>query len=116
MRAVRFDDYICLRTYHDGYKQLEPLMLYDLADDPHEQHNLASARPEMANRAMRLLEEWYRDAMLRSTHGVDPMMTVLREGGALHTRGQLPNYLKRLRDTGRAHHADRLAALHPNEV
>jgi arylsulfatase A-like enzyme len=116
MRSVRFDEYICLRTYHDGYKQLEPVMLYNLRDDPHEQHNLADAEPEIVGRAMRLLEDWHRDMMLSSTHGVDPMLTVLQEGGAFHTRGRLPRYLERLRSTGRAHHADHLAALHPDEV
>jgi hypothetical protein len=44
------------------------------------------------------------------------MMTVLREGGPHHTRGQLPAYLARLRATGRAHHAESLAARHPYEV
>jgi hypothetical protein len=44
------------------------------------------------------------------------MMTVLREGGPYHTRGFLPSYLERLRATGRAHHAEHLAALHPDEV
>jgi choline-sulfatase len=54
--------------------------------------------------------------MLTSHTNVDPMMTVLREGGSFHTRGELPAYLKRLRATGRAHHAERLARLHPNEA
>jgi arylsulfatase A-like enzyme len=113
-RTVRFDDYLCLRTYHDGYKQLAPLMLFDLADDPHEQHDLASERPEVADRAMGLLTDWQHEMMSTSQHDVDPMMTVLREGGPHHTRGQLPAYLARLRATGRAHHAERLAARHPN--
>lgn len=41
-RGVRFDDCLCLRTYHDGFKQLEPVMLFDLVNDPHEQHDLAA--------------------------------------------------------------------------
>ena len=53
---------------------------------------------------------------LTSTHDVDPMMTVLREGGAFHTRGMLPRYLERLRATGRAQHARHLAELHPDEL
>jgi arylsulfatase A-like enzyme len=32
-RGIRFDRYLCLRTYHDGYKQLEPIMLLDLEND-----------------------------------------------------------------------------------
>ncbi|NOZ27319.1 MAG: sulfatase, partial [Chloroflexi bacterium] len=77
-RSVRFDDYICLRTYHDGYKQLEPVMLFDLANDPHEQHDLAAERPDLVDRAMGMLAEWHHEMAATSRHNVDPMMTVLR--------------------------------------
>jgi arylsulfatase A-like enzyme len=115
-RSVRFDDYICLRTYHDGYKQLEPVMLFDLANDPHEQRNLSAEKPLVVDRALRMLEAWYHDMALTSRYDVDPMMNVLREGGSFHTRGHLAGYVQRLRDTGRAHHAERLLARHPDEV
>jgi hypothetical protein len=36
----------------------------------------------------------------------------LSQGGALHTRGELPAYLERLRVTGRGQHADHLQAKH----
>ena len=62
------------------------------------------------------MEDWHHDMMVTSEHAVDPMMTVLREGGPFHTRGRLPTYLAHLRATRRAHHADRLAALHPSEL
>jgi len=112
-RSVRFGDYLCLRTYHDGYKQLEPVMLFNLADDPHEQRDLAAERPELVDRGMSFLTDWYQKMAATSQYNVDPMMTVLREGGPYHTRGMLPAYLERLRDTGRAHHAERLAGRHP---
>jgi arylsulfatase A-like enzyme len=115
-RSVRFGNYICLRTYHDGYKQLDPVMLYDLSQDPHEQRNLAQARPEIVHQAMALLSDWHHEMAVTAKTDVDPMMTVLREGGAFHTRGMLPHYLERLRQTGRGHHAERLAKLHPDEL
>ncbi len=115
-RGVRFDNYICLRTYHDGHKMLEPLMLFDLDADPHEQHDLSTERPEVLHKAMALLADWQHERVLRSTHDVDPMRTVLREGGPFHTRGELPAYVQRLRETGRGHHADLLAARHPDEL
>jgi len=119
-RGVRFnhagEDYLCLRTYHDGHKQLEPVMLFNLTRDSHEQHDLSAEQPALADFALARLADWEREMMLTSTTNVDPMMTVLREGGAHHTRGFLPAYLKRLRETGRAHHAERLARLHPDEV
>lgn len=115
-RGVRFDQYMLLRSYHDGYKELEPVMLWDLNDDPHEQHDLAPERPDLVERGLSLLAAWYGEMALTSRHDVDPMMTVLREGGPLHTRGMLRNYLTRLRATGRAGHAERLAQRHPREV
>ena len=115
-RGVRFDDYLCLRTYHDGFKQLEPLMLFDLVQDPHEQHDLAKEQPMFVDSAMSKLAEWEHEMKLTSTRDVDPMMTVLREGGPFHTRGELPKYIKRLNATGRGHPAQTLVAKHPDEV
>jgi choline-sulfatase len=111
-RGIRFGDYICLRTYHDGFKMLEPLMLFNLAEDPHELNDLALQMPEVTNQAMALLVEWQRDMALSSLTGIDPMLTVLREGGPFHTRGELAAYLERLRATGRGQHAERLAKRH----
>ena len=118
-RGVRFrrdgTNYFCMQTYHDGFKMVEPLMLFDLDDDPHEQVDLSDEHPEVVGYAMQCLEEWRRDMMKRSNHDVDPLMTVLREG-PLHTRGNLPDYLTRLRATGRPQHARRLAERHPEEA
>jgi arylsulfatase A-like enzyme len=119
-RGVRFNHegaaWMCLRTYHDGHKMLEAVMLFNLTEDPHMQHDLSEARPDLVDKAMGMLAEWQHEMMLRSRTDVDPLMTILREGGPSHTRYQLPEYLERLRATGRAHHAERLARLHPDEV
>ena len=119
-RGVRFihegDDYICLRTYHDGYKNFEPVMLFNLTQDPHEQYDLAPSSPELVEKAMGILSEWYHQQMLTSTHDVDPLMTVIREGGPFYTRDRLPEYIEHLKATGRSHHAETLAKRHPNEL
>jgi choline-sulfatase len=120
MRSVRFcyqgEDYICLRTYHDGYKEMEPVMLFNLTRDAHEQHDLSSTHPELVNLAMCKLADWQHQMMLCHTTNIDPMLTVLREGGPYHTRGTLPNYLSHLRATGRSQAADRLEQRHPQEA
>ena len=54
-------------------------------------------------------------AMSRNPSAVDPLRTVLAEGGPRHTRGQLAAYLERLRATGRSQLAARLALAHPRE-
>jgi len=114
MRSVRWEDWMLIRTYHDGYKNLLPIMLFNLAEDPYEQHNLAETQPEITNKGLRLLDEWHSQAMAGSRTGVDPMQTVMQEGGPFHAHrvSHLDAYLKRLQDTGRAHHAKTLAQRH----
>lgn len=118
-RSVRFDHagekYLYLRSYHDGYKMIEPVMLFNLTRDPHEQEDLAERQPDMARRGAGVLNDWTARMMRSTSADVDPLMTVLREG-PLHVRGSLPKYLRRLRATGRAHHAQRLAERHPGEL
>ena len=109
-------DWILIRSYHDGYHLFPDLMLFNLTDDPHEQHNLADAHPDITAHAVTLLESWVTDMMRTSPHNEDPFWTVLREGGPLHTKGHLPAYLTRLRNTDRSHHADALEAKHPREA
>lgn len=91
-------------------------MLFDLAAEPHEQHNLARKRPEIVNFAMRYLDEWTGDVMRTATTGADPIWEVMSEGGAFHTSGKLSAYLIRLRDTGRADAADRLVSKHAPDL
>lgn len=114
-RAVRLDDRLCIRTTHDGYHGFPETLLFDLARDPHEQHDLAAQEPETVHRALSLLDAW-RTRVLDAGGAVDPLDTVMREGGPAHVRGKLPAYLERLRATGRASWAERLAATHPAEA
>jgi choline-sulfatase len=114
-RSARFDDYLCVQSYHDGYHGFPDLMLFDVQRDPHEQHDLSSERPDLVARAMALLEQWHVRMMRTATHPQDPLRTVLFEGGPYHTKVDLPSYLQRLRQTGRAECAARLAAAHPEQ-
>jgi arylsulfatase A-like enzyme len=111
-RGVRFDDHLWLRTYHDGYHEWPEEMLFDVVRDPHEQRDLTRAEPAVAAHAAGLLEDWYA-AQVEDTPGfVDPLAAVIADGGPYHLRGHLPEYLERLRATGRAAAADALAARH----
>lgn len=119
-RAVRWNDgegaYLGIRTYHDGYKEVDPIMLFDLSNDPHEQVNIAQQKQHVISDALRLLDDWYAEMAHKSATDVDPMLTVLREGGPFYTRGELARYAERLRATGRGHHADALIKRHPAEI
>jgi len=112
-RSLRFDDYIFMRTRHDGYHELPDAMLFDLALDPHEQHDIAADHPEVVARANRTLDAWEADRLRDHATGTDPMDTVLAEGGPWHVVGHLANYLERLRATGRGDAARRLEERYP---
>ncbi len=109
-RSVRSGSWICIRTYHDAFHGFPDVMLFDLEHDPHEQRDLAPEHPGEVGHALGLLHDWGVDALRRSPHGVDPLWTVLAEGGPWHSRVDVAWYLDRLRATGRAGWADRFEA------
>ena len=51
-----------------------------------------------------------------SNYDVDPMWTVMREGGPEHCRGEIANYMKRLEGTPREYGVKALAEMYPWEV
>lgn len=100
-RAVRFDDWVYTRTIHDGFHLFPGEMLYNLAEDPHEEFDLALTRPEICQLASSYLTDWHNEMMATIPDAIDPMWTVMQEGGPCHTHFALENYLKYLHDTGR---------------
>jgi hypothetical protein len=86
-------------------------MLFNLTADPHELHDLAPTAPPELARGRALLAAWREEMLRRSRTGIDPMDTVLGEGGSLHAR-ECGGYLDRLRITGRGDLAARLARKH----
>ena len=119
-RAVRWEDYILIRSYHDGLKDFDPVELYDLAADPHETVNLARERPDLAREGLARLQDWVSARLLENAtdsaggnpdapNGLeDPLWRVIEEGGPYHTRGNVESYAERLRETGRDEHAEHL--------
>jgi len=105
-RGVRWGPWMLLRTYHSGMKDFQPVMLYNIEKDPHEQQDLAEQRPEVVDEGLATLERWQADMMATSTRTVDPMWTVMSQGGPYHTRDNVEDYAKRLRETGRDEAAD----------
>jgi len=53
--------------------------------------------------------------MAENDDGVDPMETVLREGGPHHSKGQAARYVTRLKATGREAGAEEVLRRYPAE-
>lgn len=116
-RSVRWDNWLYMRTYHDGYHLFPREMLFDLVADPHEQHDLAAERPDLCREGAWRLLNWT-DAMMATQprgHVADPMWEVLDAGGPFHAAGQLRTYLDRLDATGRGDAVPELKRRHPRE-
>ncbi len=114
-RAVRFGDWLYMRTYHDGYHLFPTEMLFNLAEDPYEQHNLAAERKDVCREAVYRLMEWHDGMMASMPYAVDPLWTVMREGGPYHARGHLKAYCAYLEKTGRGDAVPELMRRHPGE-
>ena len=115
MRSVRFGPWHYMRIVHDFYHLYPREMLFHIEDDPHETRNLVDERPDICAQACRMMMTWLEDNMMDMPDDRDPLWTVMREGGPLHSRGHLPAYCKRLEETGRGQYVAELKKRHPNE-
>lgn len=114
-RSVRKGPWLYMRTYHDGFHLFPKEMLFNIEEDPYEQRDIAADHPEICAECAADLLDWHDEMMMTSPHAVDPMWTVIREGGPLHAKGKLKEYCKRLEATGRGNAIPELKRRHPQE-
>ncbi|MDQ8193515.1 sulfatase [Coraliomargarita sp. SDUM461004] len=119
-RSVRWGKWLYTRTYHDGFHLFPQEMLHNLEADPHEQNDLAQDNPELCREGQWRLSRWHDAQMqkmaLTGNDVVDPLWTVIREGGPFHaslTHGQpgaegFETYLQYLESSDRQAGADAL--------
>jgi hypothetical protein len=91
-------------------------MLFDIGSDPYEQINIAEMRVDICKEAVYRLNEWHDNMMLSMNCDVDPLWTVMNEGGPFHARGALPKFCEFLEKIGRADAAKELQRKHPREM
>lgn len=117
-RGVRFGDWLYLRTYHDGYHLTGDEELFNLTEDPHETRDLAQERRDLCYQGAWYLERWGAEQMKKnlSETCIDPLWSVMADGGPFHCRGYLYDYCNYLEETGRADCAQELRRRHPNEL
>ncbi len=114
-RSVVFSDYLYIRTVHGGFHLWDDEMLFNIKEDPHELHDLKKERPDLVNEGAHYIINWEYEMMKKSSSPVDPMWTVLKEGGPYHSKGHFASYKERLIQTGRQEAADALEAQYKNE-
>lgn len=107
-RSARFGDWLYIRTVHDGFHLFDDEMLFNIKNDPHEQFDVKEENPLVCAQGAKIILDWHDEMMKKSDSEIDPMWTVMREGGPEHTRGYLDDYLKRLEATGRSEGAEKL--------
>ena len=98
-RAVRTKQWLYQRTYHPGLFQHTEQSLWAIADDTHQQHDVADNQPAVIAQLDDVLSAWRSDALDRSV-GVDPLDEIIGAGGPY--RYFTPDrWADRLRNQGR---------------
>jgi arylsulfatase A-like enzyme len=105
-RAVLREDWLYIRTMHAALNPMPDELLFNLRDDPHEQHNLADVEETRAKDLRTRLDEWW-DAMATEVDA-DPLAQMAVEGGAFYPRQFRDNYLALLARTGRQWSAEEI--------
>lgn len=105
-RSVRWGPWLYVRTWHCGFHLFPKEMLFNIEEDPHEQHNQAAEFPKLCREGAARLLDWHDEVMQSGTADTDPLWTVMREGGPFHAntrcmREVLQGYFHHLRATGR---------------
>lgn len=114
-RGVRFKDWMYIRTYHDGFHLFPKEMLFDIKNDQFEQHNLAEELPALCHEGNYLLSEWHDIMMSTMESQIDPLWTVIKEGGPFHAKNKLENYITNIHKAGREELIEELIRRHPEE-
>lgn len=115
-RSVRKDDYLYIRTYHDGYHFFPKHMLFNIKEDPHLVHNIVDEIPEVKLECESALFAWVDEQMMKMKIKQDPLWIVLEEGGPFHANGNLKQYCENhLTKTGREAYIPKYKETHPNE-
>jgi choline-sulfatase len=104
-RAIFDGRWLYIRTYHPGYFEYPPRMLFDLQADPHQTKNLAEHTPAQIQRMDEQLQAWELESSA-PVNGVDPLRLVQATPPRLG--GTIDEYVERLRAQGRATDSTRL--------
>ncbi|GHO89685.1 sulfatase [Dictyobacter formicarum] len=98
-RAVYDGRWLYIRTYHPGYFEYPPQMLFDLSIDPYQVNNVAEALPDRLQQMDTHLRNWERENVA-VTNQPDPMRLVQHNPPTALGKS-LNSFIKRLRSQSR---------------
>jgi arylsulfatase A-like enzyme len=104
-RAIFDGRWLYIRTYHPGYFEYPPRMLFDLQADPHQTKNLVENTPAQVQYMDEQLQAWEQASSV-PMDGVDPLRLVQATPPRLG--GTIDDYVERLRAQGRTADSERL--------
>lgn len=107
-RSVRTHRWHMMRTYHPGFYDIEPVVLYDMASDPHEERNVAAEHPDLVRQLDQHIVEWVGENQARHGFIPDPMAEIVQTGPYRYLTP--PEWVERLREAGRESAAQALLA------
>jgi choline-sulfatase len=79
-RAVFDKRWFFIRTYHEGFYDFDPVVLYDLHNDPNQLVNVADKNPEIVHLMDHRLTDWIQLNLNKHGKIIDPMQEVIRTG------------------------------------
>ncbi len=103
-RAVRTPDWLFIRTYQPGLYPLDPKMLFDMRNDPHQTVNIAAAEPACCAAMDAMMQDWLQAALGHHASPPDPLQAVIETGPWKYVT--LQEWIPRLRAKGRDADAD----------
>ena len=65
-RSAHFGDWLYIRTYHDGFHLFDKEMLFNVKEDPYEQHDVKAEHPELCAMGAKIILDWHDEQMLKS--------------------------------------------------
>jgi arylsulfatase A-like enzyme len=78
-RAVRTPQHLMIRTYDEYGYRFAPVELYDVEQDPYQQHDLAPEEEGLVEHCEHLMQEWVDTQRAKDGWPPDPLFEVLRE-------------------------------------
>lgn len=103
-RSARFEDWLYIRTYHDGYHLFEKEMLFNITADPYQTRDVKAEYPQICEKGAKIILDWHDEMMMKSDYIEDPLWRVMKEKGPFHAwpvNLERSKYLERLEKTGR---------------